>query len=97
MSSSVTDPVFSGRETRTFEFGTKIYYFYLLSGADPGLAPTLYGGRQHMILENFAKNCMKLRTFWAIGGHAPGASPLNPLLIISNIVAKSCMVMENSS
>ena len=25
------------------------------------------GWRQHMILPNFAKNCMKLRTFWAVG------------------------------
>ena len=25
------------------------------------------GGRQHMILPKFAKNCMKLRTFWAVG------------------------------
>ena len=25
-------------------------------------------GRQHMILPNFVKNCMKLRKFWAVGG-----------------------------
>ena len=24
-------------------------------------------GRQHMILPNFAKNCIKLRKFWAVG------------------------------
>ena len=26
------------------------------------------GGRQHMILPKFPKNCMKLRKFWAVGG-----------------------------
>ena len=30
-----------------------------------------------MILLNFTKNCMKLRKFWAIGGHVPGVAPLN--------------------
>ena len=37
-----------------------------------------YEGRQllqgvgaNMILPNFPKNCMKLRKFWAVGGHAP--------------------------
>ena len=39
------------------------------------------GGRQHMILPNFAKNCMKLRKFWATGGgRSPGAPPRNPPL-----------------
>ena len=36
------------------------------------------GGRQHMILPNFAKNCMKLRKFWAVGRGAP----LNPPLLL---------------
>ena len=31
------------------------------------------GGRQHMILLNFPKNCMKLRKIWAGGGLLPGA------------------------
>ena len=43
-------------------------------GADP------LGGRQHTILLNFPKNCMKSRKFWAVGGGAPGAPPLNPPL-----------------
>ena len=30
-------------------------------------------GSQHMILPSFAKNCMKLRTFWAMGGVRRGA------------------------
>ena len=43
--------------------------------ADPGF-PVGGGanpprGRQHMILPNFAKNCMKLRKIWAMGGHPP--------------------------
>ena len=29
-----------------------------------------------MILPNFRKNCMKLRTFWAVGGLYRGAFPL---------------------
>ena len=33
------------------------------------------GGRQHMILPNFAKKCMKLRKFWAVRGGAPGVLP----------------------
>ena len=32
------------------------------------------GGRQHTNLPDFPKNCMKLRTFWSVGG-APGAPP----------------------
>ena len=56
----------------------------LLSGADPGFpvggGANPLGGRQHMILPNFAKNCMKLRKFWAVGG----APPLNPPLIVIN-------------
>ena len=35
------------------------------------------GGRQHMILPNFAKNYMKLRKFWAVGGACAGGTPLN--------------------
>ena len=42
------------------------------AGADPGFPvggganlPMGVGG-QHMILPNFPKNCMKLRTFWAV-------------------------------
>ena len=33
------------------------------------------GGRQHMILPNFAKNCIKLRKFWAVVGGGGGAHP----------------------
>ena len=54
------------------EHTRKVYIilFDLMSGtavADPGFprggAPTLRGGRQHMILPNFPKNCMKLKEF----------------------------------
>ena len=38
-------------------------------------APTLQGGHQHMILLNFVKNCMKLRTFWAVRGARWGCPP----------------------
>ena len=37
----------------------------------------LGGGRQHTILSNFQKNCMKSRKFWTVGG---GGAPLNPPL-----------------
>ena len=62
---------------------TKIFK---VSGADPGFpvggGANPLGGRQHMILPNFAKNCMKLRKFWAVGGGGArrGAPPLNPPL-----------------
>ena len=53
------------------------------SGADPGFpvggVPTLWGGgRQHTILSNFLKNCMKSRKFWTVGGRVP--PPPNPPL-----------------
>ena len=42
------------------------------TGADPGFpvggSANPPGGRQHMTLPNFAKNCMKLRIFWTVGG-----------------------------
>ena len=45
------------------------------AGADPGFpvggGANPPGGRQHMILPNIAKNCMKLRTFWAPWGAPP--------------------------
>ena len=31
------------------------------------------GGRQHKILPNFPKNCIKLRIFWVVGQSARGA------------------------
>ena len=49
------------------------------SGADPGFpvggGANPLGGRQHTILSNFLKNCMKSRKFWTVGGRAPGAPP----------------------
>ena len=45
----------------------RIQDFPVGGGANPR------GGRQHMILPNFAKNCMKLRKFWA----APQNPPLH--------------------
>ena len=46
-------------------------------------APTLQWGRQHTILPNFAKNCMKLKEFGPGGGPPiPRAHPLYlPLLM----------------
>ena len=56
----------------------------LLTVADPGFprggAPTPRGGgRQHMILPNFPKNCMKLKEFGS-GGRASLAPPFDPPL-----------------
>ena len=49
------------------------------TGADPGFpvggGANPPGGRQHMILPNFVKNCMKLRKFWAVGGARAGCAP----------------------
>ena len=43
-----------------------------LSEADPGFpvggGAKPPGGHQHMILPNFARHCLKLRKFWAVGG-----------------------------
>ena len=53
------------------------YALVMSAGVDPGFPigggtnPLGGGGRQHMILPNFAKNCMKFRKFWAVGGGAP--------------------------
>ena len=45
------------------------------TGADPGFpvggGADPLGGRQHTILLNFPKNCMKSRKFWAVGGRPP--------------------------
>ena len=38
-------------------------------------APTLHGGRQHMILPTFPKNCMKLKEFGPRAGRASLAPP----------------------
>ena len=38
------------------------------------------GGRQHTILPNFPKNCMKLKEFGPPGGHVSLAPPLDPPL-----------------
>ena len=53
------------------------------TGADPGFPiggdANPPGEHQHMILRNFAKKCMKLRKFWAVGGVHQGHL-LNPPL-----------------
>ena len=50
-----------------------------LSGADPrfpvGGGANPPGVCQHLILPNFAKNSMKLRTFWAVGEGARRSRP----------------------
>ena len=56
------------------------------AGADPGfpvggIADHLGGGRQHTILSNFPKNCMKSRKFWAVGRARARGAPLNPPLV----------------
>ena len=54
---------------------------FLVTGADPGFpvggGANPLGGRQHTILPNFPKNCMKLRKFWwSVGGALAGGAPL---------------------
>ena len=44
-------------------------------------APTLGGGRQHTILPNFPKNCMKLKEFRPQWEGRPSRPPLDPPLI----------------
>ena len=43
--------------------------------------PTLRGGRQHTILPNFPKNCMKLKEFGPRGGASPKFYYVDPPLI----------------
>ena len=45
--------------------------------------PTPQGGRQHTILPNFSKNCMKLKEFGPPGGCVSLAPPLDPPLTVS--------------
>ena len=45
-------------------------------------APTLQGGRQHTILPNFPKNCMKLKEFGPGGGARPKFYYLDPPLVV---------------
>ena len=61
-----------------------------LSVADPGFprggdANSPGGGRQHMILPNVPKNCMKLKEFGPRGGGRPLRPPLDPPLIMFDI------------
>ena len=43
--------------------------------------PTLQGGRQHTILANFPKNCMKLKEFGPPGGARPKFYFVDPPLL----------------
>ena len=53
--------------------------------ADPGFprggGANFLGGRQHMILPNFPKNCMKLKEFGPPGGTSVPCDPLDPPLL----------------
>ena len=57
-----------------------------IAGADPGFpigggANPPGGGRQHTILPDFLKNCMKFRNIWSVGeGGRVGGTPLDPPL-----------------
>ena len=48
-------------------------------GVDPGFpiggGANPPGGAPTYNFAKFCKNCMKLRNFWAVGGHTPGAPP----------------------
>ena len=44
-------------------------------------------GRQPIIWPIFAKNCMKMKKFWARGGACPSRPPLDPPLVCVNISA----------
>ena len=48
--------------------------------------PTLQGGRQHTILPNFPKNCMKLKEFGPPGGARPKFYYVDPRLEINEHV-----------
>ena len=80
---SMTSPLSVGSEPFTIRPCPHRIFASIKAGMDPefhvggGAKPP--GGRQHMILPKFAKNCMKLRKFWAVGGGGARA-PLNPPL-----------------
>ena len=48
-------------------------------------ALTPKGGRQPIIWPIFAKNCMKMKKFWAGGARVPRAPPLDPPLVVHQI------------
>ena len=51
------------------------------AGADLGFPVGIGANRQNFKLSNFLKNCIKLRTFQAVGGGGiAGCAPLNPPL-----------------
>ena len=61
------------------------WIFVFNSVADPGFhqgggANSPGGWRQHTILPNFPKNCMKLKEFGPQGARVPCAPPLDPPL-----------------
>ena len=71
-----------------------------ITGADPGFpvgggANPRGGGRQHMILPNFEKNCMKLRKFLTVGGAHAGSAPLNLPLDQTNWFHRGIIIYTN--
>ena len=70
----------------------QLHNYNALSGADSGFpvgwdANPPGGGANLRFCQNFPKNCMKLQTFWAIGGkRAPGAPP--PLRFATDYVSE---------
>ena len=54
------------------------------------------GGRQHMILSNFLKNCMKLKEFGPRGVCASLTSPLDPPLVFHRTSTQDWTDCQNS-
>ena len=62
----------SGQNISIGSFHSLFHNVSIYTGEDPGFpvgggADPPSGGRQHTILSNFPKNCMKSRKFWTIG------------------------------
>ena len=58
-------------------------------------APTPQGRRQHTILPNFPKNCMKLKEFGPPWGVYPYCPPLDPPLVWIVATNKSMLCCKN--
>ena len=78
----IPPPFLQPNLTSDDHLGINWWFLATFLGADLGFP--VVGGANIWFCQIFRKNCMKLRTFWAVRGWgAPGAPSLDPLLFLS--------------